>query len=202
MARDDWRIRIVVPEGQSTGLLARLGLQLGAEAQDLAEELREHRLVVSTDDLEHEVFVYAETRPAAEQARSVVQAELAELGWDAEVGPVERWLPDEDRWDNEAPGPDVEEEALGRGFAPWEVRVETKTHGEAQALAERLEAEGRPVVRRWRYVLVGAASREEADALARELHGEAEPGSELVYEVLPQNPFAIFGGLGGAGTPL
>ena len=202
MARDDWRIRIVVPEGQSKGLLARLGLQLGAEAQELAEELRERRLVVSTDDLEHEVFVYADSRPAAEQARSIVEAEVAELGWDAAVGAVERWLPQEDRWDHEAPGPDVEEELLARGFAPWEVRVETETHGEAEALAERLEADGRPVVRRWRYVLVGARSHEEAEALARELHGEAEPSSELVYEVLPQNPFAIFGGLGGAGTPL
>lgn len=199
---EDWRIRIVVSDGQSRGLLARLGLHLGAESQELAEELRERRLVVSTDDLEHEVFVYAESRAEAERARAIVEAELAELGWEAAVGPVERWLADEDRWDREAPGPDLEEEVLERGLSPWEVRVEAQSHGEAEALADRLEAEGRPVVRRWRYVLVGAASREEAEVLARELHGEAEPSGELVYEVLPQNPFAIFGGLGGTGTPL
>ena len=39
-------------------------------------------------------------------------------------------------------------------------------------------------------------------ALAERLHGEVEAGGELVYEALPQNPFAVFGGLGGAGTPL
>jgi hypothetical protein len=57
-------------------------------------------------------------------------------------------------------------------------------------------------VRRWRYLLVGAESREDAEELARRLHGQVEPSSELVWEVVPQNPFAIFGGLGGTGTPL
>ena len=28
------------------------------------------------------------------------------------------------------------------------------------------------------------------------VHGQVEPGGELVYEVQPQNPFAVFGGLG------
>jgi hypothetical protein len=46
-------------------------------------------------------------------------------------------------------------------------------------------------------VIVGVETREEADSLAARLHGEVEPGSELVWEVMPQNPFAIFGGLGG-----
>ena len=54
------------------------------------------------------------------------------------------------------------------------------------------------LVRRWRYVLAGAASREDADALAQRLHGEVEPGGELVWEVTPANPFAlVLGGLGG-----
>ena len=39
-------------------------------------------------------------------------------------------------------------------------------------------------------------SREEAVELAHRIHGEVEPGGELVYEVQPQNPFAVFGGLG------
>ena len=43
---------------------------------------------------------------------------------------------------------------------------------------------------------------EEARSLARRLHGEVEPGGELVWEVTPQNPFAVFGGLGGSGTPI
>jgi hypothetical protein len=77
------------------------------------------------------------------------------------------------------------------------VRVECKSHDEADVLADRLEQQGYEVVRRWTYVIVGTATREEADALARQLHGEVEPGGEVVYEAMPRNPFAVFGGLGG-----
>ena len=88
------------------------------------------------------------------------------------------------------------------GLSPWEVRVEASSPQEAQALADKLEAEGHGVVRRHTYVLVGAATEEEAQELAKRLHGQAEASGELVYETLPQNPFVIFGGLGGSGTPL
>src|SRR5437868_1901335 len=71
----------------------------------------------------------------------------------------------------------------------------------AGELADRLEQEGYSVERRWRHVIVGTASKEEAEALAARLHGEVEPGGELVWETVPGNPFAIFGGLGGSGTP-
>ena len=87
--------------------------------------------------------------------------------------------------------------ALARGYAAWEVRVSCRSVGEARELADRLEAEGFGVVRHWRYVLAGVASREEADALAARLHGEVEPGGELVWEVTPSNPFAFLGGLAG-----
>jgi len=66
----------------------------------------------------------------------------------------------------------------------------------------RLEREGYNVVRRYKYLVVGASDEDKARALARRLHGEVEPGGELVWEVTPQNPFAVFGGLGGSGTPL
>ena len=63
--------------------------------------------------------------------------------------------------------------------------------------------EGYGVVRRWTYVIAGTATREEARASSRgALHGEVEPGGELVWEVAPGNPFAVFGGLGSDGTPL
>ena len=77
------------------------------------------------------------------------------------------------------------------------MRVELPSHGDADELADRLEREGYDVVRRWRYLIVGAASEEQARELARRLHGEPEPGGEVVWEVTPQNPFAVFGGLGG-----
>ena len=82
------------------------------------------------------------------------------------------------------------------GIRPWEVRVEAGSLREAHDLAEALRAEGYDVSRTFTYVIAGAGSREEAVELARRVHGEVEPGGELVYEVQPQNPFAVFGGLG------
>ncbi len=198
---DDWRIRIKVPEEHGEGLLDRLGLDLGSdEAKRLARELEGRRLAVSQDD--NELFVYASSAQEADHARQIVEAELAEEGIEARTSEVERWLPDEERWSNEPPQETWEEEELDRGYAPWEVRVEYDSHDEAVKQADELEREGYKVVRRYRYLVVGASSEEEARALALRLHGEVEPGGELVWEVTPQNPFAVFGGLGGSGTPL
>ena len=67
---------------------------------------------------------------------------------------------------------------------------------------EKYRLEGYGVERRFRYLLVGTATREDADALAARLHGSVEPGGELVWETVPGNPFSVFGGLGGSGTPI
>ena len=195
MARDDWRVRVdLEEEGDASDLLARLGLELGSEARELARELEARRLAVSRDG--DVVFVYASSGSEAEQARAVVEAVLREHDVAPRSIAVEHWLSDEDRWDDETPGPDVEEELLARGYAPWEVRVECDSVAEARALADQLEDEGYGVVRGFRYVIAGTATREEAKRLARRVHGEVEPGGELVWEVTPQNPFAVFGGLG------
>ena len=132
-----------------------------------------------------------------------------------------RWHPVEQRWeDPEVPLPRTEEEwradharlqeraaaeSRETGEAAWEVRVELPEHEATDELAERLESEGVPVVRRWTYLLVGAANEDEARALAKRLRDEApagsrvqvEPGGRLAWEVAPRTPFAIFGGLGG-----
>src|SRR6476619_657324 len=185
MANDDWRIRIEVEEQEhASGFLDRLTGNLGSEARELADDLKSHRLAISRDD--DTIYVYAATRPAAEQAHAGGEAELRE-----------HWLDEEDRWDDEPPGETWEEEELERGYAPWEVRVECASRQEAGQLADQLGAEGYKPERRFNYLIVGTASREDADALATRLHGEVEPGGELVYEVEPANPFAIFGGLGG-----
>jgi hypothetical protein len=195
MAKDDWRIRIEVEEEEhATGLLARLTGDLGSEAKELAADLAARRLAVSHDA--DTVFVYAATRAEAERAHAVVEAELRAHGIEARASGVEHWLDEEDRWDDEPPGETWEEEELERGFAPWEVRVECRSRQEAGELADQLESEGYKPERRFQYLIVGTASREDADALATRLHGEVEPGGELVYEVEPANPFAIFGGMG------
>jgi hypothetical protein len=195
MSRDDWRIRIELEEeSRAEDLLWRLGLDLGSEARELARELEERRLAVSRDA--DTVFVYVSSGLEAERAAPVVAAVLAEEGITPRELEIERWLADEDRWSAEPPAPDVEEDVLARGYAPWEVRIECESAGEARELAEQLENEGYGVVRHFRYVVAGTATREEAGELARRVHGDVEPGGELVWEVTPQNPFAIFGGLG------
>ena len=190
---DDWRLRMELEDKVDT-LLERLGFDLRDEARELADELKENRLVVSHD--EDTVFVYADSAAHAEAARRVIEAELAAEGLRAGQIRLERWLPDEERWDDEPDTPTWEESLLERDIAPWEVRVECESHREAEELADRLEGEGYGVLRRWRYLIVGAASEDEARALAERLHGQAEPSSELVWEVMPGNPFALFGGLG------
>lgn len=193
---DDWRIRIELGEAaHAETLLGRLGLDLGSdEAQRLAKELQGHRLAVSNDA--DTVFVYVDSGARADQARKIVEAELRDEGIEAEVI-AERWLPEHERWSGEPPQETWEQEVIEQGHAPWEVRVELPSHEEADELADELEREGFDVVRRWRYLIVGAGSEEEARALAKRVHGDAEPGGEVVWEVAPQNPFAVFGGLGG-----
>jgi hypothetical protein len=195
MADDDWRIRIEVEEEEhATGLLDRLTGDLDQEARELARDLESHRLAVSRDG--DTVFVYAPTRAAAEQAHLVVEAALRAHGTEARTSRVEHWLDEEDRWDDEPPGETWEEEELDRGFAPWEVRVELASREEADELAKQLETEGYKPERRFHFLIVGTASREDADALAARLHGDVEAGGEVVWEATPANPFAIFGGMG------
>ena len=195
MAQDDWRIRIELPdEAGAQDLLGRLGLR-ETDAEELADDLREQRLAVSQDG--DTVFVYAASAMQAEQAARIIESELDDQGLTPSRFVTERWLEDEERWNDDPEQPDIEEELLQRGYAPWEVRVEAESLREAHDLAEQLRSEGYDVSRTFTYVIAGARSREEAVELARRIHGEVEPGGEVVYEVQPQNPFAVFGGLAG-----
>jgi hypothetical protein len=195
MAQDDWRIRIELPDEEgAAGLLDKLGLRRG-DAEELADELREHRLAVSRDG--DTIFVYASTGMQAEQASRVVEQELEAEGMSPTRFITERWLREEERWDDEPDTGDVEEDLIRRGYAPWEVRVECESLGEAEKLTDQLRAEGYDVSRTFTYVVAGTADREQAVELAKRVHGQVEPGGELVYEVQPANPFAVFGGLGG-----
>ena len=195
MARDDWRIRVELEEEHAGGFLNRLGGGLGSRARDLAKELEADKLAVSRDD--DTLFVYAASREQARQAQKIIEAELEEAGIEPRTVKLEHWLADEERWDDEPKQETWEEEVLEEGYSPWEVRVELASHEEAEKLADELEQEGLPVARRWRYLVVGAPSEAEAQALATRLHGTVEAGGEVVYEAMPHNPFAIFGGLGG-----
>jgi hypothetical protein len=194
MAADDWRITIEV-EG-AEGVVNGLG-SLGDEAQELAADLKERRLSVSRDG--ETIFIYASSQGAAETALAIVESELRANKIEARTSKVEHWLDAEERWDDEPPTETWEEQELEEGYAPWEVRVECASREKAQELAAQLETEGYKPLRHSQFLIVGAASHEEAEALATRLHGEVEAGGEVVLEAQTnawlQNPFAVFGGL-------
>ena len=213
---DDWRLTADFDdEGDGAQLVERLAaMRLEAEERDRLGD----RVVVSRDG--PRVFLYADSEDVAREAEAVVRAQIAERGAQAGLA-LERWHPVEQAWRDAAlPLPETEEEveaeherqqdreaaeSLARGRAGWEVRVELASQDETVALAERLEREGFPVVRRSTFLLVGAVNEDEAAALAERLEHEAppgarvhvEPGGGMVWEVMPHNPFAVFGGLGG-----
>jgi hypothetical protein len=193
MAKDDFRIKIEIGDDHAGGLVDMLRLELNDEARGLARELEKRRIAVSRDG--GELFVYAASPGEAEAARSVIQTLLRDLDVAAVTGPVEHWLEEQERWDDEPREDTWEQDALERGFAPWEVRIECRSHAEAGELADRLEQDGYTVERRWRYLIAGAASKEDAEELAARVHGEVEPGGDLVWETVPGNPFAVFGGM-------
>lgn len=185
MAHDDWRLRLELEDEGVHTLLSRL---------ELVRDLEHDRLAVTREG--DTLFVYADSQALLERTLPVIDAELAAAGVSARRIAREHWLDDEDRWDDDPREPSTDVETAAHGYAPWEVRIPCNSHHEARELADRLAAEGYGVVRRWSYVIAGTASREQAEELASRLHGEAEPGGELVWEVTPGNPFAIFGGLG------
>ncbi len=193
MAHDDWRLRVELGE-QAEGFLERLTWGLSSRAAVLADELKDHRLAATHEgDL---IYVYADSALQAQEARRVVEVELADDHLENVSIRLEHWLPDEDRWDDEPAQPSIEEETVAKGYSPWEVRVECDSREEAEQLSAELQAEGRPVVRRWRYLIVGADSEKEARELSRRLHGDVEAGGELVWETTNSGPFAIFRHLG------
>ena len=212
---DDWRVTVDFDdEGDGTQLVE----WLSARRLEAAERERlGGRVVVSRDG--PRVYLYADEEQQARDAEGFIRAHLSSEGRAANVS-LERWHPVEQDWkESSVPLPETEgeiraeherqqareaSESFASGHAEWEVRVSLPSREATEALAEQLEAEGLPVVRRSTFLLVGAANRDDAEALAERLRAESpegakvevEPGGGMVWEVMPHNPFAVFGGLG------
>jgi len=193
---DDWRVRVELADDDArqefTGLLQDGLSPLGA---DLAQGLEGGHVSISGDD--ENLFIYADSPQQAENAHAVILAELEHHGLVATTSSVEHWLADEERWDNEPADENWEEEVTEKGYAPWEVRVECRSRNEAVELENALESEGYRPIRQWSHLIVGAATRNDADALAARLHGEVAPGGAVVWEeAIDSNvvrPFVFFG---------
>jgi len=209
---DDFRMTVRLPDDDEAAKLVRRLHDLRLDEDERA--LLGERVIVSRDD--ETLFLYADSAERLHAAEAIVRRELGD-GAEVELA---RWHPVAQEWQSvDAPMPttpeqvDEEEDRVREreeadsaesGYAEWEVRVELPSPEETDTFADRLESEGIPIVRRHRFVLVGAASEEEARELAERLRAEApagakvevEPGGEMVWEVMPRNPFAVFGGLG------
>ena len=151
------------------------------------------------------VFLYAGTEDAARGADRVVREVLAQQRLSAELT-LDRWHPLEEEWeDASVPMPDTAEqravehrhlidaetqESLAAGQAGWEVRVELRSHRQAVELAERLQAEGRSVIRRWKYLVLGANNEDDASALAEAIRRESPAKASVHTEAVPFVPFA------------
>jgi hypothetical protein len=214
---DDWRLEIGLFEhGRAHALTERLAA--GKLSDDL-EEAFGKRLVVSADP--PDVFVYTGDRAQAEAAETKIREVAAEHNWDIEIE-LRHWHPTAEEWedpDNPLPATDSEklaeheellahedEDSAIRGYPEYEVKIECPSHHDTVKLDKRLHEEGFPTVRRWKYLLVGAADEDSANALAERLRAEvpqgatvtAEPSLRQIYDDDPsRGSFAIFGGLGG-----
>ena len=73
--------------------------------------------------------------------------------------------------------------------------MQCASRDEAKSPGGDPRGEGYRPVRRFHYLIVGTASKDDAEALAARLHGQVELGGEVVWETTPGNPFAVFGGL-------
>jgi hypothetical protein len=212
---DDWRVTVDFDdEGDGAQFAERLAaFELEAEERERLGD----RVIVSRDG--PRVFLYTDAEERARAVHETVSARIESEGLSA-LTAFERWHPVEQAWkDPSVPMPRTEEqlkaeherlqereaaESLETGRSQWEVRVELASHEDTVALAERLESEGIPLVRRYTFLLAGAVNEDDARALAERLEREVpegariavEPGGGLVWEVTPSNPFAVFGGLG------
>jgi hypothetical protein len=199
---DDWRITVELHDGH--------GVHEALEEHELKDETKDalgSRVAVSGD--ETHLFLYADTRDAADRALTEVKAIIGHHGAEADYA-LDRWHPAAEEWmPADEPMPQTQDELAAEraeldeqddedseasGAAEWEVRLDLPSHHQAVGLAEKLEGEGIPVTRRWTYLLVGAEDQDQANALAERLRAEAPDGTkfhveasgEMVWEVAPK----------------
>ena len=212
---EDWRLKVELDRDNEGEQLVRElhGSQLEGDVHDRLGQ----RIVVSNDG--PEVFLYMDSEEAAREAEQVVSSIASEQGWQARTS-LARWHDVAEEWeDPNEPLPEsadavarehaerIEEEredTAEEGYAQWEVRVELPSRHDAGELSKRLESEGVPHVRRWRYVAVGAADEDTAREWEARLRSEVPSGATVTVDgtfasVERHNPFAVWGvfGVGG-----
>jgi hypothetical protein len=205
VADDDWRVTVTLHDEAHVG--RALQSLREHEVEDDVRARLGHRVAVSADG--PSVYLYAGSEDAAREADQVVRQVMGQHGLGADYA-LDRWHPAEEEWqDANVPVPQTDEqlqaehqrleaeetrESVATGHAQFEVRVELPTHHEAVALADRLQAEGRPVIRRWKFLVLGANDSDDARDLAAAIAQEAPADASVqVEEAGPLLPFAQYG---------
>ena len=213
---DDWRLQIDLDDAGVSGQIS--DHLRAAELEHDLETAFDQRVIVSHEG--ERIFLYAGDRDQLDRAQRVVQGQLDQKGWDARFD-LRHWHEVAEDWeDPDAAEPTTaaekeaeherlmktedEETAERGGLAEFEVRVEFPSHREAKQFAEKLKEEGLEPVRRWRYMVVGAADEDAANELADRIRAEAPADSKVTAEGSlaaawrgrPPSPFWWLGGLG------
>ncbi len=190
---DDWRVTISV-SGQARAGQAQRPVSLRQAEQDIRGQVGRG---IAVGAGQAQIFLYAGTQGAARDAERIARDVLSRHGMTAESA-LHRWHPIEERWETpDVPMPQTEAErqaehqrlvqaetaeSLATGIAQWQVRVELGSHRQAVTLARTLESEGRAVVRRWRFLVVGASNEDQAREIAGQIRPEAPPDATVIVE--------------------
>jgi hypothetical protein len=209
---NDYRVTVRLHEpahaGRATAALSAHGVE-----REVQERLG-GRVMVGTDGGD-ELFLYTHSRNAAATAQQSVGDLLASHSLQADYS-VQRWHPIAEEWESadiglpDTPAEvqaehkelDAEEtkESLTGGVALFEVRVQLPSHHDSVALAARLKGEGYSVVRRWRFLVVGANNEDQVAEFATKIKQEAPAGSVITTEeVGPARPYTVFEIAAGSG---
>jgi hypothetical protein len=209
---NDWRVSVQLHAGGQAGQAAE---HLSThKVEDEVHKRLGGRVVVGTGGGD-ELFLYTHTADAAAIAQQSVSQVLASHGMRADYS-VERWHPVAEEWEPadvalpdtaaeveaERKQLDAEEtsESLAGGVALFEVRVQLGSHRESVALAARLQDEGYSVVRRWRFLVVGANNADQAAEFAATIRQEAPADAVIsTEEVGPSRPYTVFELAAGSG---
>ena len=181
-SRDEWRVEVALDRDEHADTLS--GALHDLQLDDEARKLLGGSVIVTRDG--PYLFVYAWHEESAEQAERVVKDIMDNENLVGQVH-LMRWHPIAEEWKPaEEPLPDDEAAAAeemreneaqgwretGFGEFPWEVVIELPHIRDTQELAQQLRLEGLPVKRRFRYLLVGATTEDDAIELGKRLEGE------------------------------
>jgi hypothetical protein len=200
---DEWRVEVELGDEQHH---LTLGERLRSlDLDEVAQKRLGKRVVVTRDG--DRMFLYAGAEQQAQEAERVAREILSAEGLTGKIA-LTRWHPAEEAWkdaseplpaseaDTEAEQERHEVEAERAAEAgndyDWEVRVDLPTVGDTQELAKRLTEEGLPVRRRWRHLLVGAATEEQVAELGKRIESEAPEGASVQLEPSGGVPHPVF----------